>query len=134
MPKTVPIKNIDPVTVDIKRPGHNYRQQASSHHSHQLNLSRIPQAPLVLYQHSRPIGRIVISFAALLITTIGVFSFLNFQEVRYSISNTGEVLISNFYSSLDAFKDFQPDQAAEYLRANDQKLTAFNDLFGKYYP
>ncbi|MFA6407326.1 MAG: DUF4012 domain-containing protein [Candidatus Paceibacterota bacterium] len=119
MSQQVPIKNIDPVLVDIKNPRINYTW--SSHHK----VVDLRKTPIDEGGKRRTIEFIakVSLFAVLGVVSLGIVveSFILFQT-KDVVKNAGEKIAQNFSMSVDAFQNLEPDKATAALRQNGTEI------------
>ncbi len=123
MPKIVPIKNVDPVLVDVKDPAVDYggfTRFAS------LNLSRVPLSPAVSASR-RPFFTVAVLllmiFSAYFLSVL--FNLNNAKEV---FAKKGHLVINNFSSALAAIKNFSPREATLSLNENKRALEDLNKM------
>jgi hypothetical protein len=114
--------------VDVRKPNFNYERIKKSE---RLNLAHIPRsAPdrfLILKR-----TMIGILFAGLfgIIAMIIVIS-MNLKTIKSTVTESSGQIISNFTSSANALKDFEPDTAVNLLEQNSQSLAGINNLVQK---
>lgn len=127
MPKIVPTKNIDPILVDVRRPGGNYRPRQRL-----VNLAGLTPPPLVLYRHSR-FGFVIVSAVVIFaLATGGFLGIINFNQLGASLKSTIDSILSNFSFSVQSLKDFKPDEAVQHLRENDRLLGGLEETLNRY--
>lgn len=124
MPQKVPIRNIDPVVVDVKNPGVNY---AWSRKHSVINLRRAPKerpAPsrVRLFMKAGAVG-----IALLLVLFLG---YEGFRVVRAKdiVKTTGARIAQNFSVSVDALQEMNPEKASAALKANDSDIKELDRL------
>ncbi|MFA6364817.1 MAG: DUF4012 domain-containing protein [Candidatus Paceibacterota bacterium] len=119
MAQKVPIKNIDPVLVDIKNPRINYTW--SSHHK----IIDLRKTPMHEGGNSRTIKFILKTtlFAVLGVVALGIVfeSFVLFQT-KDVVKSAGEKIAQNFSVSVDAFQNLEPDKATAALKQNGTEI------------
>jgi hypothetical protein len=123
--RNVPIKNIEPIIVDIKKPNFNYERLKKPG---KLNLTHVP--------HSAPprfpgLKKIILGtlFAALVfIIAIMVIAISNLKNIKATIAESGGQIINNFTSSASALKNMEPDTAVNLLKENNQSLADINGM------
>jgi len=128
MSKIVPVKNIDPVLVDVKRPGGDYR-----HRQKLVNLGGVSSSPVIIYRHRQLSFKFMI--ALFLMITVGVFGFwvsFNFKKIASNIEANAGSIIANFSTSLKSIQEFRPDQASFYLKKNENLLANLTEILNYY--
>ncbi|MGC9610834.1 MAG: DUF4012 domain-containing protein [Minisyncoccia bacterium] len=125
--KNVPIKNIEPIIVDVKKPNFNY---ARLKNTDRLNLAHLPQsaAPRISALKKVVLG---VLFAGLVFTiAILIVAIGNIRNIKATIAESGGQIASNFTSSANALKNMEPGAAVDMLKANNQSLTEINNAMG----
>ena len=135
MRKKVPIKNIDPVLVDVRKPGFNYKAilvkqpKLNLSHAYRLPANRHGQAgrvprriPLKKPVYIKLIGWSLISLV-LVFGVISVLALFNLKEVKTVVLQKSGLVISNFVSSLNFLKDLKPGEASSALAENSRELS-----------
>ncbi len=121
----VPIKNIDSVLVDVKKPGVNYKRPVRSA---KLNLSRVIQRkPARFGVYKKLAGWGVVLVMVFLVFTATFFVF-NFKEVKALIMEKGDKIVRNFTYSVGALRDFKPNDAGLALKENTEELSSLNAI------
>ncbi|MDO8470050.1 MAG: DUF4012 domain-containing protein [bacterium] len=129
MPTLVPHKNIEPILMDIRRPGAT--RQAPVFRSI-VHLERSPeQTSRFAASASRRTARRVV-FAVLTALIVGLstgtwWSLHEVQRLTQSLSGRGDIVAQNFILALEALTAFKPGEAHAYLVNNEQ---AMKDLSG----
>ncbi len=129
--KRVPVKNIDPVLVDVKRPGFNYRNRIKLV---RLNLTKIPpkiKTEPRTYKTYKTILRWGTVLVSLTLITVSLLTLLNLKQIKAVILRGGEQVVKNFISSVDALKNFRTDEAGPILRKNTEELGRLNVVLEK---
>ena len=128
-PKLVSYKNIDPILIDIKRPDYNYEESLKFR---TVNLRHIPQFSVPIRHSGKKIFRNSLIGAAvfvlLFLVLIGNVALDNLREIKTIFLNDSGVIVSNFESSVEALKKFEPKTAVDSLRVNDIKLAGLNEI------
>ena len=126
--KRVPVKNIGPVLVDVKKPGFSY-------HNHvkfaELNLARLPRknfAGAGRYGKLIKLGIVLVVFTLVALSGFAVF---NLKQVKAVVLLRGEQVVSNFIASVDALKNFEPDEASPFLVENTEEISRLNEVLDK---
>lgn len=125
MPKQVPQKNVEPVLVDVKRPGFNYRHIAS-HGGRGLNLSRVPQSPKI---DSPILNRTAVGLGILAAVLAITFVTVNFVQAKDLARTAGQTIIANFSNSVAALRDLNPEAANRYLKDNNSQIGVLDVFF-----
>ncbi len=115
--KRVPVKNIGPVLVDVKKPGFNYHNRVKFA---ELNLARLPRKNFVgagRYGKFAKWGVVLVVFTLVVLSGFAVF---NLRQVKAVVLSRGEQVVSNFIASVDALKNFEPDEASPFLVENTE--------------
>jgi hypothetical protein len=126
--KKVPIKNVDPVLVDVKKPGFSYRNHVKFT---QLNLTRAPKKSFIVpksYGKFAKWGIVLVSFVFVAVSAFAVF---NLRQVKTVVQRGSGNLVSNFISSVNALKNFEPGEAAPFLRENVEEISRLNAVLEK---
>lgn len=125
--KKVPIKNIEPVLVDIKKPGFNYKNHIKFA---RLDLDRTPKIPIRSNLYGKFIRRGAI-FMSLVFIAVFVFAVFNLRQIKAVALGRGERVINNFISSVEALKSFKPEEAGPILKENTEELSRLNTVLDK---
>lgn len=125
--KKVPIKNIEPIIVDVRKPNFNY---ARLRKNERLDLAHIPQSPNLRVSLFKKILLGIfftglVSIIAILIIAIG-----NIRNIKATIAESGNQIVNNFTSSANALKNMEASDAVNMLKANNQSLANINDAVG----
>ena len=131
MSQSVSPKNIDPVLVDIRRPG--IRHDPHAHHP-VVHLEHDPHRP---EPGSRILKRVVMSVLILITVVLvggGLFVAKNVADARRIFSEGGGKIVDNFLRSLDALGNFDPGTASARLKENEGTFSSLeqflNNRFG----
>ncbi|HXF44339.1 MAG TPA: DUF4012 domain-containing protein [Candidatus Paceibacterota bacterium] len=128
--KRVPIRNIDPVLVDIRKPGLDYKTRFMKS-TNGLNLSRVPhRSPTTHPLYVRIIGWSITS-VALLILAVAVFALFNLKGVKVLVSEKSGVIFDNFASSFRSLKELDPAEASSALSRNSEELSNLMSLISR---
>lgn len=118
MRRKVPKKNIEPVLVDIKKPGFNY--------SHLAKFGAVNLAKYSFWQRKisfrSPFRGIAVLALVFLIAVGGVF-FVGFKSIKEEVVERADFVADNFVSSLKAAKDFDIAGVGDSLKKNRQELS-----------
>ncbi|MBI4034046.1 MAG: DUF4012 domain-containing protein [Candidatus Brennerbacteria bacterium] len=127
--KRVPVNNVDPVLVDVKKPGFNYENRVKFAN---LNLTRSPRKISIKTGSRRKILNWGIALAFFAVITISVFALLNLRQVKAVALAGGERVIGNFIASVEALKNLEPASATPFLRENAEEISRLRrtTLFG----
>jgi len=130
MKKRVPIKNIDPVLVDVRKPGIDYKASFVKQRSY-LNLNRVPRRlPLKKSIYPSLFGW-SLAFLVLVLAVLATFALFNLKGVKAMVLSKGELILNNFAASLRSLKDLKPNDAATALSRNSEELSDLNSLIRK---
>ncbi len=129
MPKIVPVRNVSPVLVDVKKPGVFYYSKKS----HFLNLKGVSSQPLIVYQSKKKnvLWYFLVSF--FLVVTFSTYIFFNYFHLKSIFFTKSHKIISNFLTASFIFKDFHNlGDNYHLLVENQQLLSDLDSLFKKY--
>jgi len=128
MSKIVPVKNIDPFLVDIKRPNGDYKYFRKV-----VNLSGFSSSPFVIYRHRRSNFKfIIVLFLIFFLSGFLFWSTFNLKKLASSIEADARSVINNFLISFNSLRDFKPNQAFFYLQKNEKLLANLNEILSYY--
>lgn len=123
--KKVPVKNIEPIIVDVKKPNFNYARLKKSE---RLNLARVPQSPGSRISLFKKIILGIFFAGLVFIIAILIVAIGNIKDIKTTIAESGGQIVSNFTSSANALKNMEAGAAVDMLKANNQSLTDINDI------
>lgn len=123
--KNVPIKNIEPIIVDIKKPDFNYERLKKPG---KLNLAHVPRSAPSRFPALRKIILGVLFAGLIFILALLIVVVSNLRNIKTTIAESGGQIINNFTSSASALKNLEPDAAVNLLKENDQSLSGINGM------
>jgi len=126
--KRVPIKNVDPVFVDVKKPGFSYRNHAKFA---RVNLARSPGRFSAKPKSFKRLAGWGVIAGSVLFVALLVFAVFNLREVKAVVVARGGNLVDNFIASVDALKNFEPDAASPFLEENVKEISRLNEVLEK---
>lgn len=125
MPKRVPRKNVEPLLIDVKRPGFALR---GSMKKLTVNLARATH----FAEGKRNVSRQVwVALVAALILTLGIGGaalFLGFRGLEHTLATTGRTIVENFKVSAKALSSLEPREARARLAENALEFGAMGRL------
>ena len=128
MEKRVKRKNIDPILVDVKRPGFAYNGPMKKG---TVNLARAVHIPRAQSRRFRRFAsHMGVTFAALLLV-LGGLALWGVGGARDALGERGSAIAQNFEGALRAFQTFDADAAEGYLSRNEKELEGLNSFLGK---
>lgn len=128
MEKKVKRKNIDPILIDVKRPGFAYNGPMKKG---TVNLARAVHIPRAQSRRFRRFAsRIGVIFAALFLI-VGGLALWGVGSARDALGTRGSAIAQNFEGALRAFQTFDMDAAEGYLSRNEKELEGLNSFLGK---
>jgi hypothetical protein len=127
MPKIVPVKNIDSVLVDVKRPDGDYRRRQQA-----VNLAGLTPPSLILYRRSRLPIKLIVLFFVIAVGGAGFWASVNFKQITADLEANAGLVIVNFSTSLKSLREFRPDQASHYLQENENLLANLAGILNRY--
>ncbi|MFH0712331.1 MAG: DUF4012 domain-containing protein [Candidatus Jorgensenbacteria bacterium] len=126
--KSVPVRNVEPILIDVKKPGFSYRNHVRLA---ELNLSRLPRkVPTSFNPYGKFLkwGTVLVVFALL---AVSVFAVFNLRQVKAVALARGEQVVNNFIASVQALKDFKPDEASPFLKENTEEISRLSEVLDK---
>ncbi|MFH1162425.1 MAG: DUF4012 domain-containing protein [Candidatus Jorgensenbacteria bacterium] len=129
MEKKVKRKNIDPILIDVRRPGFAY---AGSVKRETVNLARAVQFPNGQSQQRlrQLAARVGVTFAALVLV-LGGLALWGVSGAQTAVGARGAAIAQNFEGALRSFQAFDTDAAEGYLSRNEGELQALASIFQK---
>ncbi len=127
MSKIVPIKNIDPALVDVKKPGLSYRSRPRL-----INLSNFSEEPFIIYRHRSFRLTFLIPIFFVIFLSFSVLTFFYYQDLKTDFEVKGHQVFNNFLASFQAFKNLEPFQAFSKLEENQKILKELSAIFDKF--
>lgn len=128
--RVVPVKNIDSIVVDIRKPDFDYRRSVKLT---KLNLAHIPQRIPTRSGFRKKVfwgATVAVAVVIVLASSLAVF---NLEQVKAIFVEKGEGLAHNFVTSLEALKGLRPDEARPALEENAEELSNLNAILERPY-
>ncbi|MCP6719848.1 MAG: DUF4012 domain-containing protein [Patescibacteria group bacterium] len=123
--RIVPAKNIDPVLVDIRKPGINYKQPVRFV---KLNLTHVLQEEPARFGFYKKFLRWGTALVVVVFILMGTLLAFNLKEVKALIVEKGDKIVSNFTFSVGALRAFEPAEAGLALKENTEELSSLNAI------
>ncbi len=112
--------------VDVKRPDFNYRASAKFAN---VNLRSIPQPETSRTPNIKKWARRCLALTLVLFIVAGLTLVFYFGSTKTTLEKQGEIVSSNIFYSLEAIRDFQPDEASASLEKSGQELSKISESF-----
>lgn len=129
MVKIVPVKNIDKILVDVRKPNFNYERLSAHVH---LDLRRVSARSSKRLSRPRLVFLGAAAFLSALLIFLGTVFYGVLGDGKSFIKNKGETIAANFSIAAGAVKEFKPELAIEYLEKNSAEIESVTSAIKKY--